>query len=77
MERVILKNGKLSQKTTRLREACIGCHKFIKIPKRVKWLFYCECGLRLTFSGYTNYNQYLIHAKACPVRKDDNEYKTI
>ncbi|MFA5380244.1 MAG: hypothetical protein WC455_31065 [Dehalococcoidia bacterium] len=72
MERIKLKDGELSQKSTRIRGACIGCENLKRRPaKRAhKWQYYCGYyGLLLTWSGYSNYNQYFLHTKGCPVKE--------
>ncbi|MFA5380188.1 MAG: hypothetical protein WC455_30785 [Dehalococcoidia bacterium] len=72
MERIKLKDGELSQKSTRIRGACIGCKNLKRRPaKRAhKWQYYCGYyGLLLTWSGYSNYNQYFLHTKGCPVKE--------
>jgi hypothetical protein len=68
---IYFKDGKSSQKSTRLRTACICCPNFQKseLPRsKTKWLFSCvKFKIRLTFSGYSNYNQLLNHEHDCPV----------
>lgn len=72
-ERIKYIDGTLSQKATRMRDECIGCRHLTKLPmpRNIrKWMFQCKkYGIRLTFSGYSNYNQYLNHVKGCPIRE--------
>jgi hypothetical protein len=71
METIYFKDGELSQKQTRMRASCIECQCYTRTPIRHGWRFDCnKYPLRLTFSGYSNYNQYLNHTKGCPVKED-------
>ena len=60
-------DGKSSQKSTRMRQECFNCVHTITLKTKKGFSFKCDkYGIKLNFSGFSNYNQYLIHESECP-----------